>query len=279
MSFASVTVLTACLLIMGVASLLMITVNNFINYAEDQNEMVLFLKDNLNKDQILNIKKNLENIDNIASIKFVPKDISLQEQLKMLGDDNTILDELKKDNPLPDIYVISLKNLATIDQDLKQLKSINNIYKINAPIDIAKAFTNIKNILIISGIGISCILLIISMVIITNTIKVTIFNRKKEINIMKFVGATDAFIKLPFIIEGIFLGIIAAGISFGIICLGYNYLLKVVDDFTFGLIKTVIKNALLFENLYIYILSGYLILGIGVGSLSSAIFVKKYLKV
>lgn len=279
MSLACIGVLFSCLLLIGSSVLLTLNLNNIVADVENQNEIVIFLDDNASEFQIENISKFLNDNDVVDVFDFINKDEALKKHIEITGNNESLFESLKDDNPLPDTYNIVLKDLSEIDDFIDDLSNLDGVEKVNAPVEVAKMIVSIKNIVNMSGIAIVCVLLFVSLIIISNTIKLTIYNRKKEINIMKFVGASDFFIKLPFLVEALSIGFLSAILAYCVLWQGYDYLISKISEIDLQWIKSIYSNVILFKDYNLYILAGFLSIGLFVGAVGSLFFVKKYVKV
>jgi cell division transport system permease protein len=279
MSFASIGVLLSCLILMGAAGMFSVNMNKIASQIEKQNEIVVFLDDDVSEEQIADISSFLGDHENVELFKYVSKDEALQNQIDSMDDGQALFEGLRDDNPLPDTYSVVLKDLATIDRIIDEIRDLDGVCKVNAPIEIAKMIVSIKHTINIAGVVMVGILLLVSMVIISNTVKITIFSRRKEINIMKFVGATDLFIKTPFLVEGLLIGITAALISHGVVWASYDYLISLMENVDLEWVKNLHNNIIPFAEYNFYVLAGFLGVGCFVGLLGSTVFVRKYLRV
>ena len=198
MSLASIGILVSCMLLIGSAILLSINLNGMVSYVENQNEMVAFLEDSADGVTVSAVEAALNSNDNVDSFAFVSREEALERYSEIVPD--SLLENLEQDKEevFPLSFRITLKDLSLIDETTAQIESIPGIMRVNAPTNVAETVTGIKRAVYICGSGIVIILLAVTLIIIANTIKVTVFNRRKEINIMKFVGATDRFIRMPF---------------------------------------------------------------------------------
>ena len=280
MSLASIGVLTACLILIGGAALLSANVTA-IGVIEDQNEVVVFLEDELSDREKNNIDKNIKSISGLLSVNFISKDQALiDQQNKVNPEYSDIFDGLQGDqNPLPDSYRIKLDSLENLDATIAQISSFDGVLQVSAPTELAKTITEIKRVINITGFGIIILLIVVSVVIIANTIKITVFNRRKEIGIMKYVGATDSFIRLPFLVEGVLLGIISAILAFGILFAGYNYLLDSLVSNDISWFAMISQSLLPFNSIALPLFAFFAIAGVVTGTMGSLMFVRKYLKV
>lgn len=279
MSFASIGTLVACMLLIGGSLLFSMNINRAVGYVEQQNEVEVELADDLSEEQIKEVDKEISLIDNVYEWKYVSKD-ELMEELKAQSDDlATLLDGLEDDNPLYNSYRLKIKDLSRLSGTVMKLESFEGVSAVRAPDMVGEIMTNVKRAVSSAGYFIVAILLVVSLVIMGNTIKVTVFNRRKEINIMKCVGATDGFIRLPFFVEGFLLGLLSALISFGLLWVGYNYILDVIAQNPSTWMTQVYSNIIPFDEIATEMLSWFLGGGVLIGVFGSMFFVNKYLKV
>ncbi len=280
MSFASIGTLVACMLLIGSSLLLSMNVNVVVGHFETQNEIVAYLYDDVTQEQVFQIDQQIAMIDNIYDTIYLDKDAVLQEQQAMLGDLGPLLDSLEgEENPLPATYRMKVTDLAQLSSTVMRVEAIDGIEMVHSPDQVAEVFVSLKNAISTGGMFIVAILIVVSLVIIGNTIKVTVFNRRKEINIMKYVGATDGFIRLPFFVEGFLLGLLSALISFGLLWLGYNYIMEIIAENPSIWIEQAYANMIQFKDIAYRMLSWFAGGGIGIGVFGSMFFVNKYLKV
>ncbi len=279
MSLASIGILVSCMLLIGSAILLSINLNGMVSYVENQNEMVAFLEDSADGVTVSAVEAALNSNDNVDSFAFVSREEALERYSEIVPD--SLLENLEQDKEevFPLSFRITLKDLSLIDETTAQIESIPGIMRVNAPTNVAETVTGIKRAVYICGSGIVIILLAVTLIIIANTIKVTVFNRRKEINIMKFVGATDRFIRMPFVVEGILLGVISACIAYLLLWGGYTYLINYVQTQASATLSAFLKNLVPFSQVAKQLLASFAVGGIAIGVFGSMIFVRKHLKV
>ena len=279
MSLASIGILVSCMLLIGSAILLSINLNGMVSYVENQNEMVAFLEDSADDVTVSAVEAALNSNDNVESCAFVSREEALERYSEIVPD--SLLENLEQDKEevFPLSFRITLKDLSLIDETTAQIESIPGIMRVNAPTNVAETVTGIKRAVYICGSGIIIILLAVTLIIIANTIKVTVFNRRKEINIMKFVGATDRFIRMPFVVEGILLGVISACIAYLLLWGGYTYLINYVQTQASATLSAFLKNLVPFSQVAKQLLASFAVGGIAIGVFGSMIFVRKHLKV
>lgn len=273
MSLASVGVLLACMIMMGVAVILSLNVEKVLGTIEDQNAIVVCFSDDYSSENAMQITNDvLSNIDNIKSCEFVSREDGLQRQKDVMGEDYAALfDYISDENPLPNAAQIVINDLNYYDETLAKIKEVEGIDHVNEQREISLKLNSISNTINSAGFWIVGLLFIISIAIVSNTIKITMFSRKLEINIMKAVGATDAFIRFPFIVEGMVLGIISGVLSTGIVYFIYKA--------TTGSLETAFStNVVPFSDFGLQMLVGFLIMGAVVGVIASMFSMGKYLR-
>ena len=279
MSLASIGILVSCMLLIGSAILLSINLNGMVGYVETQNEMVAFLEDSADDSTVSLVQTALENNENVDSFAFVSREEALEQYSEIVPESLMQSLEEDKEEVFPLSFRITLKDLSKIDQTIGEIESIPGIMQVNAPTNVAETVTGIKRAVYICGLGIVVILLAVTLIIIANTIKVTVFNRRKEINIMKFVGATDLFIRMPFVGEGVLLGFVYACVAYLLLWGGYSYLLNYVQEQTPVTVASFLKNLVPFSQVAKQLFASFAAGGIMVGVFGSMIFVRKHLKV
>lgn len=272
MSFASVGVLVSCLLLTGAAVLFSMNVDVAMKSLEGNNSTTVYLQEGLPTLTSLKVGQDIKQLDNIEECEFVSKQDAVQNMLDMLGDDGTVLEGLLGDeNFLPDAFQISMKDLNRYDETAEQIKAINGVDEIIDYSDIAEKLTSLDNLVTTAGLWIVLILSLVSLFIISNTIRVTMFSRKLEISIMKSVGATNWFVRVPFIVEGVIIGLFSGGIASGLLILLYDKLVSSLSSIP--LFSPVAIGPLSMRITLVFMLAGTLF-----GALGGLISLGKYLK-
>ncbi|MBP1550702.1 MAG: permease-like cell division protein FtsX [Oscillospiraceae bacterium] len=280
MSVASIGVIISCLFIVGVCGLLAANINSFAKFLGDQNEVVAYLYDDASEEQVNHISEFLKGNENVASYDYISKEEALQEQMGYLGEYGDLLESYTGDNnPLPASFRIKVKDLTKIQITSDQLSQLGGVELLSTPTELAGVLITIKNAAYYGGVAVLAILVFVSIVVISNTIRLTVFARRKEINIMKFVGATNGFIRLPFIVEGVIIGTIGAVITFGVLSGGYYYLLTYMAANATGWLAMVSGVLIPYADIWWIMLVAFLGFGWFIGAVGSAISMKRYLKV
>ncbi|MBT1280299.1 permease-like cell division protein FtsX [Thermoanaerobacter sp. CM-CNRG TB177] len=273
MTIASITSVMAAMLILGLVVVIILNVNSLTYQVESQLELKAFLKDNISKEQVTQIGNDIKSIEGVTSVVFESKEEALRKFKQQLGDKSYLAEGLENDNPLPQSYIIKVKDANLMKDISNKIKQINGVEKVSYGQDVVDKLLGIIKIIRIVGLSIILILLIISIVIISNTIKLGVFARRREINIMKYIGATDWFIRWPFLIEGVILGLIGALLSVIILVLAYGYVLDVMNN------KLIMFQLLPLEKIVGGILLYFSMIGAIIGALGSGLSIKRFLNV
>jgi len=273
MSFASVTIIMACLIIMGTVSLLSVNIDALIKDLENENEVVAFVDESITDDaEAAAIQSGIEAIPNISSVEFVSRTDAMDKFMSQYDDD---LMEGIDETVFRHRFVIKLTDIALMSQTQASLETVDGIVKVNAHLEYAQAFVTIRNIVSVISLVLIVILVFVSVFIMSNTIKLATFSRREEIAIMKMVGASNGFIRLPFVVEGLVLGILGGGLAY-LAQWGLYELLtgKIVSGLTGSFISVVPFNSI---ALPVFII--FMGIGILVGAFGGVNAIRNYLKV
>lgn len=269
MSIASVCVLVSCLVLTGAAALFSINVAQVVESVGDSNETTVYLKSDISQLEAVYIGKDIEKLDNVVSTTFFSKEEALEQYKDELGDE--LFAQIEDRNTLPDAFVVVMEDLSLYDETVAEIKSIDGVDSINDHRELAKKLTEISNLINIICVGVVSALMIISIFIIANTIRATMYSRRFEISIMKSVGATDSFVRMPFLIEGVVIGILSAVVSTGAISLLYESVMSAITSMIpFSYIPL--------SSVLLYVAAAFALAGIVVGFFGSFISIRKYLK-
>ncbi len=281
MSLAGIAVLAACLILTGAACLFTVNVNSSVSYMGKQNETVVYLDPEADDTVVQEAEKAIQAVEGVESVTFVSKDEALNTYQGYLEDYADILSEFQDDNPMKANYrvVIGDKDLNRLTEITDELAEIPNVYKVIAPVDLTTAFVNVQRMVTIVGYVLVAILAIVSLVVISNTIRLSVYSRRREINIMKYVGATNNFIRWPFFVEGVGVGLIASLIASAVVLGGYYALTVSAQDVT-GFWSNLLGGSVVpFEQVWYWVLGGFVVGGVLIGSLGSVTSIRKHLNV
>mgnify|MGYP003302697996 CR=1 FL=1 len=270
MSLASITVLMACLVIIGLGTMLFFNINSLLDNIESQNVIMVYIKDGTEDKEINKMGRKIEDMTNVQNCTFVSKEEAFEAQKKSMGADAALLADME--NPLPDAYKVTVKDMESFDSTVSELRGMNNVDTVRENSDVADKLVNIRYAVTIVIAGMVILLFIVSLFIIANTIRITMFSRKLEISIMKAVGATNWFVRWPFMVEGVVIGIISSLVSFGVLAGLYQGVVYVFKDLLS------LFEPIAFTGYAGYILLIFAVIGIFTGSVGSLISMGKYLK-
>lgn len=272
MSFASVCIIIACLLIMGTFSLVALNINDIIKDLESENEIVAYVDDTYTEEQAKALQSKLETVDNVTSVEFVSRDTAMDDFKASY--DSSLFDGLDS-SVLRDRYIVYLEDISLMSSTQAALSNISGIAKVSAHLDIAKGFITVRNVVSVVSLIIVVILLIVSLFIMSNTVKLTTFDRRDEIAIMKMVGATNGFIRWPFVVEGMFLGLLGSLVAFVLQWGVYELIAGRISNMSLVSIITVIP----FGAISLPLLAVFVGIGLLVGIGGSLVAIRNYLKV
>lgn len=272
MSFATVAIIVACLIIMGSMTLVSLNIDALIKDLEAQNEVVAFVDEELTDEAAQNLGQTITSLENISSAEFVSREEAMQN---FMGNyDNGLMEGIDS-RVFRNRYVLKLMDIAAMARTKSDLENLPGIAKVNAHLDYAESFVKVRNIVTVVSFVLIGILFFVSLFIMNNTIKLATFSRKEEISIMKMVGASNSFIRLPFVIEGLILGITGSLIAFVSQWGVYNLLCrKLTESFAQGYM-----NFVSFDSVSTYMLAFFLGLGVVIGALGGVNAIRNYLKV
>ena len=275
MSLASVFTVVASLLVFGLFLVLAMNLNYMVTQVESDYEITLTVNESLTDEQVAVIGTTLEKLPNISEVTFQSRDERMLLLREQFGENADLLDRYQNEkNPLRHWYKIKCKDLNMSDQTVANIREISGVVRVISNGETIHKLTTTSNYISQISVWLMIALGIISIFIISNTIKLAVFSRRKEINIMKFVGATDWFIRWPFIIEGMIIGIIGAAFSLMLVSLGYNGLTRLLTSLQIEFVRFLPLNGIMG-----YLVLAFFLMGIGMGALGSIVALRKHLKV
>jgi cell division transport system permease protein len=273
MSLASIGVLISCLLLTGAAVLCSMNISAAMKTLEGTNSVRVYMDQGFPVLSSVKAGEEIKKLDNIKSCKFIPKDKAIENVMGMLGekDANLLAGMTGKDNPLPDAFQVSFRDLSKYKNTVAQIRKVKGVGSINDYSDIANKLTRLDNIVTTGGFWIVLILSLVSLFILSNTIRATMFSRRLEINIMKSVGATDWFVRIPFIVEGVIIGLISGLLSSVLLQLLYGKMTSTLTSIT--MFRPIEMNSVSALLTAVFVLAGCVF-----GALGGIISIGRYLK-
>jgi cell division transport system permease protein len=273
MSLASVGVLVSCLLLTGAAVLFSMNISAAMKTIEGSNSVKIYMQQGQPVLTSVKVGQEIKKLDNIKTCKFIPKDKAIENVMGMLGekDANLLAGMTGKDNPLPDAYQVSFRDLSKYKDTVAKIQKIEGVGSVNDYSDIAAKLTKLDHMVTTGGFWIILLLSLVSLFIISNTIRATMFSRRLEINIMKSVGATNWFIRVPFMVEGVIIGLVSGVFASVLLQLLYGKLTGTLTSIT--MFSPIAMSSIAAPLTLVFLLAGCLF-----GALGGAISIGKYLK-
>ena len=270
MSFAAVCVTVACLIIVGSFSILAYNLDVMVNELNQTSEILVYIDSDLSDAEARSIGTKINALSNVLQATFISREEALESFVKDHNGDSAFNGVQASD--LRHRYEVTLEDNTLMDQTDAQLQQIPGVAKTNAAYELAQGFTTIQQVLHIVSIAMIAVLLVISLLIISNTVKLAMYDRRDEIFIMKMVGATNGFIRLPFIVEGFTLGMIGAVLAFGLEWVAYDALVQKISHVDALKLFTFVP----FENLLVPMLIVFGAAGLFVGIVGSWTSIRKF---
>ena len=273
MSFASVTIIIACLIVMGSFTLLDINVNNIIDDIGNQNQILAYVDESMSaQDASAKLQTKIASIDNVADVEFVSRTEAKNNFMEKY--DESLMEGID-DEVFRHRFVVQLTDLSQMAQTQAAISEVDGIVKVNAPIDYADKFISVRNVVSVVSLALIVILVFVSLFIMSNTIKLATFGRREEIAIMKMVGASNSFIRCPFVVEGLILGVVGGGLAF----LAQWGLYTALESKITSSLAISFVNIVPFSELWPFVLAVFMAVGVIVGAFGGAIAIRNYLKV
>ncbi len=273
MSIAAMSVICACLLLMGSFTLVAVNVDKMLEDVENKNEIVVYVDETYTEEQARAIEAELVKIPEVAEAKFTTKAEAFENYKAEFGEEAELLSGLEDRNPLRDRYTVRLNNIEDTKKAEKALGEVEGIAKVSARSDISDKIMQVRDSVTAICWILILVLVFVSIFIISNTVNLTMFNRREEIAIMKMIGATNGFVRVPFVIEGLLIGITGAAVALFLQWCIYEYVVV-------GALSTISFIATVsFGSVFGLIAAMFFGVGIIVGGIGSAITLHKFLKV
>ena len=279
MTIACIASLSVCMTLNTFATLAEVNVDSMVNYLGQQNEMVVFVDPEADDATTASVGERITATPGVSSVQYMSREDTLNAYRGFLSDYASLLDEFENDNPFKANYRVSLSDLSQMSAISQQFQTIPGVYSVSAPVEMTNTFVEIQKVVTKGGQAIIAVLMIVSIITVGSTIRLSVFARRREIEIMKYVGATNAMVTLPFFMEGLTMGLISGAITSAAGIGGYYYIVEASSAFG-GLWEMLMGAALVpVENVWPTILTYSLAGGALVGALGSTFSIRKHLNV
>lgn len=279
MTIACIASLSVCMTLNTFATLAEVNVDSMVNYLGQQNEMVVFVDPEADDATTASVGERITATPGVSSVQYMSKEDTLNAYRGFLSDYASLLDEFENDNPFKANYRVSLSDLSQMSAISQQFQTIPGVHSVSAPVEMTNTFVEIQKVVTKGGQAIIAVLMIVSIITVGSTIRLSVFARRREIEIMKYVGATNAMVTLPFFMEGLTMGLISGAITSAAGIGGYYYIVEASS--AFGSLWEMLMGAALVpvENVWPTILTYSLAGGALVGALGSTFSIRKHLNV
>ncbi len=279
MTFASFCILLVSLIMVGFTILISINLDKAIGNIEEKSEVMVVIKDDVSKSKMSEIEGKIKDIPNVTEVTLYSRDEAWKDMMEKMTDAQKDYFKYAEDNPLPDVFRFNVKDIKKMRETTTQIELLDGVESVQSPTEFADVLINFRRIFFIVAIAIVVALVLVSLIIISNTTRASVFSRRKEINIMKYVGATNSFIRIPFFIEGMVVGLLAAGCALIITKFAYEGVYKILNDdyHLFGIFG--LNNIYSFNTMFWPVTISYLVAGAFIGAIGTSISAGKHLKV
>ena len=279
-SFASLCVITISLLMVGISVLVSFNITQMIGAIEKRNEVVVVILDGTPDNNVDLLGEQLAQNPNIFEVNFYSRDEALAGmQETMTEDEKAYFASYIHNNPLPDTYRVRVTDISKLSETVKQIQQLEFVESVQAPNDFASILTGIRNVCAILFSAITVALIIVCFVIISNSTRASVYARRREISIMRYVGASKSFIEIPFFVEGLVIGIVSSGIAFGLTWFAYTEIFKMLstDANVFSIFG--LSAIIPFESIALKTGLAYLAFGIVLSAVGTVVSTRKHLNV
>lgn len=272
-SVAAVTVIAACLMITGIFSLVAYNIDLQIRQLAGESEIVVYIDDSVSREDAIALGAQISAIENVKEAVFVTKEQLFEDYLESLGEEAYVMEELREDNPLRDSYQINMKDVGLHKETVEALETVQGVASSSSSQEVSDRLIQLRRVVNLVSYTLIALLGAVSVFIIANTVKLAMLARKEEIAVMRMVGATNHFIRAPFVVEGMSLGLLAAVLSFFVMWGVYQY---VTGQLTAG---TAILSMVPFTDVWKPVLGLMVCAGLAFGVGGSVLTIRKFLKV
>lgn len=280
MSFASFCIMLVSLLMVGISVLASININKIISGIEGKNEVIVIVKDGTSDEAITALESSIKEIKNVDTVSFYSREEAWKSMIDdMSKEEQELFQYAEGDNPLPDTYKVSVKDIEQMADTTNRMSTFEGVESVKASNEFANVLISVRNIFSVIAIAVVTALIIVCLVIISNTTRTSVFARRKEINIMKYVGATNKFIKIPFQIEGTIVGVFAAVAAFILTMFVYRGAFNLFQENYQILTILGVDSLYSFRDIFIPVGIAYLAAGAVIGAIGTTISTSKYVKV
>ena len=279
MAFASFCVLLVSLLLVGTSVLAYQNITSIVGGVEAKNEIIVYMNEDTSAEKLTQIEYLIQNTSNVADVQFYSKEDEYLALKERMEEYDVLFEALGEDNPLVDSFRVKVKDISQMNKTVSEIQNLDGILKINAPYEFVSFLTQLRKILTWVMSALIIAMIIVSMMIISNTTRTSVYARREEIHIMKYVGATDTFIRVPFFIEGMVTGFFSGCAALVITWLVYSAVTDMLENQVTLLNIIGIGSIIQFEEIYLIAALAYMFGGALIGAVGSSLSIRKYINV
>ena len=279
MTIACIASLSVCMTLNTFASLAEVNVDSMVNYLGSQNETVVYLDPECDDATAQSVGEQLSAMEGVTGVSYVSKQDVLDTYRGYMQDYSSLWDEFETDNPFKANYRVSIADLGSMEAMSQKMQAIPGVYSVTAPVEMTKVFVQIQQSVTRAGRGIVLVLMVVSIITVGSTIRLSVFARRREIEIMKYVGATNSLVTLPFFVEGLAMGLLSGALTAAVSVAGYSYMVQASGGLG-GVWQMLVGRTLApVSAVWPTILTSSLLCGAIVGGLGSMFSIRKHLNV
>ena len=276
-TFASLCIVAISLVMVGFSVLVSANITRLIGSVESRNEVVVIIRDGTPDNNITILGTQLQSLDNVSEVSFYPKEDAWVEMQEDMTDEEKSLFDYIQNNPLPDSYRVRVSDISKLPQTVSAMQALDSVESVNAPNDFASLLTSIKHVCAVIFTVITAALIVVCLVIISNSTRSSVFARRREINIMRYVGASKSFIRIPFFVEGLSIGLIAAVAAFLLTLFGYTEIYNTLTVYLRSWTLFVSGGLIPFGDIALITAACYLVCGMLISSFRPVLATRKHL--
>ena len=280
MTFASFCILLVSLIMVGFAILVSINLDKVIGNIEEKSEVMVVIKDNVSKQAMDELQQKIEDIPNVSELRLYGRDKALESMMEKMSEaQKDYFLKYVDDNPLPDVFRLNVKDIQKMNDTTAQISMFEGVESVQSPTEFADILISFRRIFFIVAIAIVVALVLVSLIIISNTTRASVFARREEIQIMKYVGATNAFIRTPFFVEGMVTGFFAGAGAFFITWAVYRSVFRILMEQGTLMRAFGVGSIIPFNKIQLWVALAYLVIGALVGALGSVVSTRRHIDV
>lgn len=278
-SFASFCIVTISLMMVGISVLLSLNITHMIGSIESRNEVIVVIEDGVPENNITYLGEQLRNSQNVFEVNFYSRDEAFKEMTETMTEEEKSLFQYMSRNPLPDCYKIRVSDISELSKTVDAISKLDSVESVQSPNDFATILTGVRNVCALLFSAVTLSLIIVCFVIISNSTRASVYARRREINIMRYVGASKSFIEIPFFVEGLVIGVLSAATAFGLTWFAYTEVYNMISTDVSMLSIFGLTALIPIQEIAVRTALAYLVCGIMLSAIGTVVSTRKHLNV